>query len=260
MGADISRQREAAPYVRTTVAPSAASAQPVCMRIFRDRKDAGIQLGKRLSGLRLGKDVIVLGLPRGGVPVAFEVAMALDAPLDVMVVRKIGARFNPELALGAVAFGGVTVYNEALLRDLGLGEEDLEDIRARERAELERREHAYRDARPMPDLAGKTVVLVDDGIATGATMVAAVSAVRALHPKRVIVAVPTSAVDSAARLEAVADRVITLATPEPYFGVGAWYAEFHQLDDAEVVRCLETAAGRNRSQSGESSPESQARA
>jgi len=218
------------------------------MQIFQDRKEAGIQLGKRLRGMRLGKEVIVLGLPRGGVPVALEVAMALGAPLDVIVVRKIGARFNPELALGAVAFGGVTVYNEALLRDLGLAEDDLEDIRSRERAELERRERAYRGSRPMPDLAGKTVVLVDDGIATGATMLAAVSAVRSLHPKRVIVAVPTSAVDSVARLGGAADRVIALATPEPYFGVGAWYGEFHQLDDAEVVRCLEAAAAREQPQ------------
>jgi putative phosphoribosyl transferase len=230
------------------------------MQIFRDRKEAGLQLGKRLRGLRLGKELFVLGLPRGGVPVALEVATALDAPLDVIVVRKLGARFNPELALGAVAFGGVTVYNEALLRDLGISEDDLEDTRSRELAELERRERAYRGARPMPDLAGKTVVLVDDGIATGATMLAAVSAIRALHPKRVIVAVPTSAVDSAARLEAVADRVIALATPEPYYGVGAWYAEFHQLDDAEVVRCLEAAAARRQPQNGSTSRESQARA
>jgi len=212
------------------------------MQIFRDRKDAGLRLAKRLRSLRLGRDVIVLGLPRGGVPVALEVAMALGAPLDLIVVRKLGARFNPELALGAVAFGGVTVYNEVLLRDLGLGKDDLEDTRSRELKELERRERAYRGARPMPDLAGKTVVLVDDGIATGATMLAAVAATRALHPKRVIVAVPTSAVDSAARLETVADRVIALATPEPYYGVGAWYEEFHQLDDAEVLRCIEAAA------------------
>lgn len=212
------------------------------MRIFRDRTDAGTQLGKRLRGLRLGKEVVVLGLPRGGVPVALEVAAALGAPLDVIVVRKIGAPFNPELALGAVAFGGVTVYNEALLDELGVRHEDLEETRRRECVELERRERAYRGARPMPDLAGKAVVLVDDGIATGATMLAAVSAVRALRPKRVIVAVPTSAVDSATRLEAVADRVIALATPAPYYGVGAWYGEFHQLDDAEVLRCLERAA------------------
>jgi len=212
------------------------------MQIFQDREDAGKQLGKRLRGLTLGKDVIVLGLPRGGVPVALEVAAALDAPLDVIIVRKIGAPFNPELALGAVAFGGVTVYNEDLLRELGVEREDLEDILTRERAELERREHAYRGARPMPDLTGKTVVIVDDGIATGATMHAAVAAIRALHPNDVIVAAPTSALDSGARLESVADRVIALETPEPYYGVGASYREFHQLDDAEVVRCLGAAA------------------
>jgi predicted phosphoribosyltransferase len=183
----------------------------------------------------------VLAMPRGGVPVALEVAKALQAPLDVIVVRKIGAPFNPELALGAVALGGVTVWNDNLLRALGFDEADLEGTRSRERAELERRERAYRGGRPMPDLADMTVVLVDDGIATGATMRAAVLAARALHPRRVIVAVPTSAVDSLERLESVADRVVVLATPEPYFGVGAWYEEFHQLDDAEVVRCLEAA-------------------
>jgi predicted phosphoribosyltransferase len=214
------------------------------MQIFRDRMDAGAQLGKRMRGLKLGENVIVLGLPRGGVPVALEVAKALDVPLDVMVVRKLGARFNAELALGAVAFGGVTVYNAALLRDLGLDESDVEDTRIREQAELERRERAYRGQRPMPELNGKTVVLVDDGIATGATMQAAVAATRALHPRRVIVAVPTSAVDSASRLEGTADRVIVLATPEPYCSVGAWYQEFHQLDDAEVVHCLDVAAER----------------
>jgi predicted phosphoribosyltransferase len=212
------------------------------MKLFRDRTDAGARLGERLRTPRLGKDVIVLGLPRGGVPVAREVAAALEAPLDVLVVRKIGAPFNPELALGAIAFGGVTVYNESLLRELGLDAADLEGVRSREQAELTRRERAYRGDRPMPSLAGKTVVLVDDGIATGATMHAAVTATRALQPKRIVVAVPTSAVDSVTRLEGVADRVIALATPEPYFGVGAWYEEFHQLDDEEVLRCLDEAA------------------
>ena len=191
--------------------------------------------------LRLGKDVIVLGLPRGGVPVALEIATALHAPLDVTVVRKIGAPFNRELALGAVALGGITVWNEALLRELRIDETDLEGTRTRECAELERRERAYRGARPWPELGGRSIVLVDDGIATGATMHAAVLATRALHPRSVIVAVPTSAVDSVERIEAVADDVIALATPEPYYGVGAWYEDFHQLDDGEVVRCLEVA-------------------
>lgn len=192
-----------------------------------------------MRGLGLSGDVIVLGLPRGGVPVAREVAVALDAPLDVLVVRKIGAPFNPELALGAIAFGGVTVYNEELLAELGIDEAELDGARRREQAELERRERAYRGERPTPDLERKTVVLVDDGMATGATMHAAVTAVRALHPKRVVVAVPTSARDTFARIEEVADRVVALAIPEPYFGVGAWYEEFRQLTDEEVVRCLE---------------------
>ena len=214
------------------------------MKIFRDRADAGVLLAERLRALGLHEDVVVLGLPRGGVPVAREVAVALGAPLDVLVVRKIGAPFNPELALGAIAFGGVTVYNEELLAELGLEEAELDGVRRREQAELNRRERAYRGERPMPDLAGKTVVLVDDGMATGATMHAAVTATRALHPKRIVVAVPTSARDSVARLVAVADRVVALETPEPYFGVGAWYEEFRQVTDEEVVRFLEEDAAR----------------
>jgi predicted phosphoribosyltransferase len=215
------------------------------VKIFRDRIEAGIALAERLRALGLHEDVVVLALPRGGVPVAHEVAVALDAPLDVLVVRKIGAPFNPELALGAIAFGGVTVYNEQLLAELGLEEAELDGVRRREQSELKRREHAYRGERPMPDLTGKTVVLVDDGMATGATMHAAVTATRALHPKRIVVAVPTSARDTVARLEEVADRVVALATPEPYFGVGAWYEEFRQLTDEEVVRCLEEDAARS---------------
>ena len=212
--------------------------------IFRDRREAGKQLGERLRELQLGRNLIVLGLPRGGVPVALEVAKALAAPFDVIVVRKIGAPFNPELALGAVAFGGVTVWNDALLRELRIDESDLESTLNREQAELQRREQAYRGAEPMPDLKGLTVVLVDDGISTGATMHAAVLATRSLHPRSVIAAVPTSSVDSVERLEAVADGVLALATPEPYYGVGAWYRQFPQLSDAEVVRCLEEAKAR----------------
>jgi predicted phosphoribosyltransferase len=215
------------------------------VKIFRDRIEAGIALAERLRQEALGGDVVVLALPRGGLPVAREVAVALDAPLDVLVVRKIGAPFNPELALGAIAFGGVTVYNDELLAELGLEETELDGVRRREQAELQRRERAYRGERPMPDLAGKTVVLVDDGMATGATMHAAVTATRALHPKRIVVAVPTSARDTFARLSEVADRVVALATPEPYFGVGAWYEEFRQLTDEEVVRCLEEDAARS---------------
>ena len=216
------------------------------MKIFLNRLEAGVALGERVRALGLEGEVVVLGLPRGGVPVALEVAMALDAPLDVVVVRKLGARFNPELALGAIAYGGVTVYNEHLLSELGLEEVELDGVRRREQAELNRRERAYRGERPMPELAGKTVVLVDDGMATGATMHAAVTATRALNPKSIVVAVPTSARDTVERLVAVADRVVALETPEPYFGVGAWYQDFPQLTDEEVVRCLDEHAARGR--------------
>jgi predicted phosphoribosyltransferase len=219
--------------------------------MFRDRVDAGRQLAERFRGLALRGSIVVLGLPRGGVPVAREVAAALRAPLDVCVVRKLGAPFNPELAVGAIAFGGVTVYNESLLAELGLDETDIEGIRQREHAELLRRERAYRGSRPPLELKGKTVILVDDGIATGATMHAAVMATRKLGPKSVIVAVPTSAVESVARLEGVADRVIALAMPEPYFGVGAWYAEFPQLADADVLRCLEASSPTREGRNGE---------
>jgi putative phosphoribosyl transferase len=214
------------------------------VKIFRNRVEAGVALAERVRALRLEGEVVVLGLPRGGVPVAREVAAALGAPLDVLVVRKIGAPFNPELALGAIAYGGVTVYNEQLLAELGLEEAELDGVRRREQAELERRERVYRGDRSVPDVAGKTVVLVDDGMATGATMQAAVTATRALRPKGIVVAAPTSARDTVERLGAVADHVVTLETPEPYFGVGAWYQEFPQLTDEEVVRCLEDLAGR----------------
>jgi putative phosphoribosyl transferase len=173
------------------------------MKIFHDRAEAGNALGERISRLGLTGPLLVLGLPRGGVPVACEVAAALGAPVDVLVVRKLGAPFNPELALGAIALGGVTVYNEGLLEELGLDEGSLEAVQARELAELKRREHAYRGTKPPPDLAGKTVIIVDDGIATGATMRAAVVAARTLAPLRVIAAAPTGAADSLARRRGV---------------------------------------------------------
>jgi putative phosphoribosyl transferase len=212
------------------------------MRRFADRRAAGRELGERLAELELPNKLLVLGLPRGGVPVACEVAAALRAPVDVLVVRKLGAPFNRELALGAIAYGGVTLYNRDLLREAGLREPDLEPIRACELTELRRREIAYRGDRPPPDVAGATVVIVDDGMATGATMHAAVAATRVLHPQTVIVAVPTAAIDAVDRLERVADRVVALLTPEPYFGVGAWYSQFEQLTDAEVLDCLGVAA------------------
>ena len=211
------------------------------MKMFADRIAAGRALGRRLAEAGIGGQVVVLGLPRGGIPVACEVGAALDAPVEALIVRKLGAPYNPELALGAIAYGGVTVYNDELLEQLQLDETDLEPIRARELEELERRERAYRADRPPLAIAGATAVIVDDGMATGATMHAAVVATRALAPKRIIVAVPTAAIDAVERLERVADEVVALATPEPYFGVGAWYSRFPQLTDEEVVEALAAA-------------------
>lgn len=211
-------------------------------RVFADRREAGRELGARLAETYAGRDVLVLGLPRGGVPVAYEVAAALRAPLDVFVVRKLGAPFNPEYAIGAVATGGVTVLHRDALAMLSLTEADVAPTVARERAEVERRERRYRSGRPPVDLRDKTAVLVDDGIATGATMEAAVRAARALSPAAVVVAAPTAAADSVETLRAVADDVVVLSTPEPYVAVGAWYERFPQLSDEEVVELLTLAA------------------
>ncbi len=214
-------------------------------KIFRNRNEAGAELGARLHAAGFGADALVLGLPRGGVPVACEVAAALGAQVDVLVVRKLGAPHNRELAVGAIAFGGITVYNDGLLEMLDLTEQDLESTRRRELEELTRRERAYRAGAAPLAVASRTVILVDDGIATGATMHAAVLATRALKPKRVVVAAPTAAEDSVARLAKVADQVVVLETPEPYYAVGAWYADFPQLRDDEVVACLAAAAARS---------------
>jgi putative phosphoribosyl transferase len=207
--------------------------------MFRDRQDAGVRLARRLSSEGFTGDAIVLGLPRGGVPVAYEIAVELKAPLDVFLVRKLGAPFNPELAVGAIASGGEAVYNEGLLAQLGLDEEALAPILKREEEELERRERVYRRGRPAPSVAGKTVILVDDGVATGATMLAAVDAVRALGPRRVVVAVPSTSASALARLRRSADEVIALSTPEPYVAVGAWYESFPQLSDRDVIEFLD---------------------
>lgn len=208
---------------------------------FRDRQDAGRRLAERIAGDFAGDDTIVLGLPRGGVPVAFEIAKALQAPLDVLIVRKIGTPMNPELAAGAIGPRGVAVYNEELLRMIGLDREDLESIKQSEQRELERREAVYRGDRPPLQVEGKTVILVDDGIATGATMSAAVEALRLLGAGRIVVTVPTSSTDACRHLEELADEVIALSTPEPYVAVGAWYENFGQTSDQEVIDLLDLA-------------------
>ena len=221
--------------------------------IFKDREEAGRRLAEALAGEHFPDEVVVLALPRGGLPVGYPIAMALDAPLDVLVVRKLGAPLNPELAIGAVASGGVTIYNEELLEQMRLTEEDIEPTREREEAELARREREYRGDRPLTAVEGKTVILVDDGIATGATMRAGVAAIRMLQPGSVIVAVPTAARDSVASLEKLADRVIALSTPVPYIAVGAWYEHFPQLADAEVIEILSAARQRGSVGAGQAS-------
>jgi putative phosphoribosyl transferase len=205
---------------------------------FRDRAEAGRLLGERLSGQAVRDDVVVLALPRGGVPVAREVARALGAPFDVFLVRKLGHPAQPELAMGAIASGGTRVLNDQLVRELRLGDDVIDRVTERELAELERRERVYRGDRPPPTLGGRTVVLVDDGLATGATMRAAVAAVRAQSPKRVVVAVPTAPVHSLDELGRVADEAVALITPEPFHAVGLWYEDFGELSDDDVRRLL----------------------
>jgi putative phosphoribosyl transferase len=209
---------------------------------FDDRADAGRRLAEALAEYAGRDDVVVLALPRGGVPVAFEVAQRLDVPLDVMVTRKLGVPGHEELAMGAVASGGVQFVNRALVDALGVDERDIALVTERESAELARREHAYRGDRPPPDVEGRTVILVDDGIATGATLRAAAIALLERGPERLVIAAPTGAPDSAEALREVADEVLCLDTPEPYVAVGAWYRSFGQVDDATVTELLDRHA------------------
>jgi putative phosphoribosyl transferase len=210
-------------------------------RVFEDREDAGRALAKALAEYRGAADSIVLALPRGGVPVAFEIAQGLDLPLDVLVVRKLGLPSQPELAMGAIASGGAIVLNEDVLRFLPGRREDLEQVRRHEQAELERREREYRGDRPPLEMAGRVGILVDDGLATGATMEAAVRALRALRAKRVVVAVPVASVQARDRIAAVADEVVCLEMPPYFSAVGQWYRNFDQTSDAEVEDLLAKA-------------------
>jgi predicted phosphoribosyltransferase len=210
-------------------------------RPFRDRAEAGRVLAEQLRRYAGRDDVVVLGLPRGGVPVAYEVARRLGAPLDVFLVRKLGVPGHEELAFGAIASGGTRVLNRELVDDLGLTQAVIDAVETRERRELERRERAYRDGRPPPDLTGRTVILVDDGLATGSTMLAAVQAVRQYDPARVVVAVPVADPDVCASLERVADEAACAITPQPMRAVGVWYDDFSQTTDDEVRELLARA-------------------
>ncbi len=209
--------------------------------LFRNRFDAGRQLAARLGRYAGRSDVVVLALPRGGVPVGYEVARALGAPLDVFVVRKLGVPGHEELAMGAIASGGVRVLNEDVLRELPLSQEEIDAVAAAEQRELARREAAYRDGRHPVDVRDKIVILVDDGLATGATMRAAVAALRRLGPARVVVAVPVGAPSTCADLNDEADEAICAQEPEPFFAVGMWYQDFTQTSDEEVRELLALA-------------------
>lgn len=212
-------------------------------RVFRDRTDAGDVLARRLESYR-GADTVVLALPRGGVPVAFQVAEALSAPLDVVVVRKLGAPKFPELAVGAIAGGGVLITNDDTIRAFDIDPETLEEIAEAQWRELHRRETAYRGDRPPADVTNKTVIVVDDGLATGSTMLAALTAIRAQSPARVVVAVPVAPADTCEELSHIADDVICAVTPKPFTAVGSWYWDFDQTSDEEVARLLATPTTR----------------
>jgi putative phosphoribosyl transferase len=212
--------------------------------LFVDRIDAGRRLSEKLQHLR-GEDVVVLGLPRGGVPVAVEVARALEAPLDVIVVRKLGVPFQPELGMGAIGEDGVRVLNEALVRRSGITQDELAAVEHRERVELERRTHRFRGDRARIPLTGRTVVIVDDGIATGSTARAACRVARALGAARVVLAVPVAPPDWARGFAGVADELICLFTPGLFLGIGQFYADFSQTSDEEVIACLRPAVARS---------------
>src|ERR1700682_4180886 len=202
--------------------------------LFRDRREAGRLLAAKLAAYANRPDVIVLALPRGGVPVAYEVARALNAPLDVFVVRKLGVPGYEELAMGAVATGGLRVLNDQIIQDLRIPDYVIDRVAAEAGEELTRRERAYRGGRPPLDVRGRTVILVDDGLATGATMRAAVMALRQLQPARIVAAIPTASPDTCEELRAEVDEVICAITPEPFLAVGHWYEDFSQTTDDEV--------------------------
>ena len=208
---------------------------------YQDRKDAGLILAKSLGQYANRDDVIVLGLPRGGVPVAYQVANQLNVPLDVFIVRKLGVPGLPELAMGAIAMGDVNVFNESIIRDLHVPKEAIQNVMASELKELGRREKTYRGDRPFPQIKDKTVILVDDGIATGATMRAAVKALCQLLPREIVVAVPVADSKMVAQLGQLAELVVCPMQPAYFSAVGEWYADFSQTEDAEVARLLKAA-------------------
>jgi predicted phosphoribosyltransferase len=209
-------------------------------RAFEDRKEAGRALAARLRQYAGRSDVVVLALPRGGVPVAAPVADALDAPLDLFLVRKLGTPGHRELAMGAIASGGIRVLNDDVVKWYGIPPAAIDAVAREEEQELVRREATYREGREAPPLEGKIVILLDDGLATGSTMMAAVKAVRQRHPAKIIVAVPVGARDTCDALATIADEVVCVRMPEPFSAVGQWYLDFDQTTDEEVRQLLRT--------------------
>jgi len=206
---------------------------------FFDRTSAGKELGAALSGYADRQDVVLLALPRGGVPVAAEVARALRLPLDVMLVRKLGVPGQEELAMGAISIGDVCVLNEFIIGQLNLCQADVDHALVREQAELKRRNQLYRGGRPMPKLDNKAVIVIDDGLATGATMQAAISALKQLHAREIIVATPVGATETCSKIEVQVDKLFCLFKPDPFWGVGHWYRDFQQITDTKVNNILD---------------------
>jgi predicted phosphoribosyltransferase len=211
------------------------------MAPFKDRRDAGRKLAQKLTAYAGQTNLLILALPRGGLPVAYEVALALNAPLDIFIVRKLGLPERAELAIGAIASGGVRVLNRDIIRALSIPDEVINFVAKRELEELQRREKLYRGDRPAPDVRDRIIILIDDGLATGASMRAAVSGLRAQHPAKIIVAVPAAAEEACEAFRAEVDEVVCAITPEPFYGVGRWYEDFSQTTDEEVRMLLEEA-------------------
>ncbi|BBA35364.1 phosphoribosyltransferase [Methylocaldum marinum] len=212
-------------------------------KLFDDRTDAGRQLAQALGAYAGRSDLLVLALPRGGVPVAYEVARALNAPLDLLIVRKLGTPGNPELAMGAIASGGASVLNPDVVSIYRISDETIERVAANERQELARRERLYRGDRPYPEMENRCIIVVDDGIATGATMRAGLAALRRLNPACIVVAVPLAPSDTVERLRSEVDEVVCLTTPEPFFAVGQGYRDFSQTTDDDVREILAQSWG-----------------